>query len=246
MSHYFITGVSAGIGAALCRQLLAEGHRVSGMARRQNRLDDLAATSPLFHGITGDVTDAEAVEAAILSAETHHGDIDVMVLNAGVYTPQDGRALDLSVFRQHMEVNYMGVVNGLVPMIPKMVARGKGHLVIMASVSGWVGLPKAAAYGPTKAALISLTESLWFDLTPSGIKVQVVCPGFVDTEATAVNDFEMPGLMTPDAAASALRKGMASDAFEITFPKGFTRMMRMLRHLPYRLYFRLIRQRTNA
>jgi len=246
MTHYFITGVSAGIGAALCRQLLAEGHRVSGMARRQHRLDDLAATSPLFHGIAGDVTDAEAVEAAIHEAETHHGDIDVMVLNAGVYTPQDGRALDLSVFSQRLEVNCMGAVKGLVPMIHKMVARGKGPLVIMASVGGWVGLPKAAAYGPTKAALISLAESLWFDLTPSGIKVQVVCPGFVDTEATAVNDFEMPGLMTPDAAASALIKGMASDAFEITFPKGFTRMMRMLRHLPYRLYFRLIRQRTHA
>ena len=246
MTHYFITGVSAGIGAALCRQLMAQGHRVSGMARRQNRLDELAATSPLFHGMAGDVRDANAVADAILQAETHHGEIDVMILNAGVYTPQDGRALELSVFRQHMEVNYMGVINGLVPMIPKMVERGKGHLVIMASVSGWIGLPKAAAYGPTKAALISLAESLWFDLTPSGIKVQVVSPGFVDTEATAVNDFSMPGLMTPDTAASALIKGMASGKFEITFPKGFTRMMRVLRHLPYRLYFHLVRQRTNA
>lgn len=138
----------------------------------------------------------------------------------------------------------MGVVHGLAPVIPRMVDRRSGHLVIMASVSGWMGLPKAAAYGPTKAALISLAESLWFDLNPQGIKVQVVNPGFVETEATAVNDFEMPGLMTPEAAADALIKGMDSNDFEITFPKGFTRMMRMLKYLPYGIYFNLVSKRT--
>ena len=138
----------------------------------------------------------------------------------------------------------MGVVHGLAPIIPRMVDRRSGHLVIMASVSGWMGLPKAAAYGPTKAALISLAESLWFDLNPQGIKVQVVNPGFVETEATAVNDFEMPGLMSADAAANALIKGMESNDFEITFPKGFTRMMRMLKYLPYGIYFNLVSKRT--
>ena len=242
--HYFITGVSAGIGQALAQKLLDQGHHVSGLARRQARLDDLASQSSHFFGIAGDVTDANGLAQAITDAEAAQGEIDIMILNAGIYTPQDGATPDLNVFRQHMEVNYMGVMHGLAPMIPKMVARGKGHLVIMASVSGWMGLPKAAAYGPTKAALISLAESLWFDLTPKGLKIQVVNPGFVETEATAVNDFEMPGLMRASDAANAMIKGMASNDFEITFPKGFTRMMRMLKFLPYRMYFNLVSKRT--
>ena len=244
MTHYFITGVSAGIGAALAKKLLAGGHNVTGIARRQDRLDALTAEFPQFLGIACDVTQKDRLAAAIDQAEQTHGAIDTMVLNAGIYTPQDGKSPDVDVFRQHMEVNYMGVVHGLAPIIPRMVDRRSGHLVIMASVSGWMGLPKAAAYGPTKAALISLAESLWFDLTPQGIKVQVVNPGFVETEATAVNDFEMPGLMSPEAAADALIKGMGSNDFEITFPKGFTRMMRMLKHLPYGIYFNLVSKRT--
>ena len=244
MTHYFITGVSAGIGAALAKKLLAGGHNVTGIARRQDRLDALTAEFPQFLGIACDVTQKDRLAAAIDQAEKTHGTIDTMVLNAGIYTPQDGKSPDVDVFRQHMEVNYMGVVHGLAPIIPRMVDRRSGHLVVMASVSGWMGLPKAAAYGPTKAALISLAESLWFDLTPQGIKVQVVNPGFVETEATAVNDFEMPGLMSADAAADALIKGMESPDFEITFPKGFTRMMRMLKHLPYGIYFNLVSKRT--
>ena len=244
MTHYFITGVSAGIGAALAKKLLAGDHNVTGIARRQDRLDALTAEFPQFLGIACDVTQKDRLAAAIDQAEKTHGAIDTIVLNAGIYTPQDGKSPDVDVFRQHMEVNYMGVVHGLAPIIPRMVDRRSGHLVVMASVSGWMGLPKAAAYGPTKAALISLAESLWFDLTPQGIKVQVVNPGFVETEATAVNDFEMPGLMSADAAADALIKGMESPDFEITFPKGFTRMMRMLKHLPYGIYFNLVSKRT--
>ena len=244
MTHYFITGVSAGIGVALARKLLADGHHVTGIARRQDRLDALSSEFPKFLGIACDVTQKDALAAAIDQAEDTHGAINTMVLNAGIYTPQDGKSPDVDVFRQHMEVNYMGVVHGLAPVIPRMVDRRSGHLVIMASVSGWMGLPKAAAYGPTKAALLSLAESLWFDLNPQGIKVQVVNPGFVETEATAVNDFEMPGLMTPEAAADALIKGMDSNDFEITFPKGFTRMMRMLKYLPYGIYFNLVSKRT--
>lgn len=116
--------------------------------------------------------------------------------------------------------------------------------MIVSSVAGWRGLPKSAAYGPTKAALISLAESLWFDLKPAGITVQVICPGFVDTEATAINDFDMPDLQSPAAAAQAILRGMETDRFEIAFPKRFARMMRLLRYLPYRTYFALVSKRT--
>ncbi len=245
MPHYFITGASAGIGMALSRQLTSDRHHVTGLARRLAPMAELAAEHDRFLGITGDVTSPDDLNTAVARASAQHGPIDVAILNAGIYTPVDASAgIDVDIFDRHMQVNYQGVVNALAAVLPDMIARGQGHVVIVASVAGWVGLPRAAAYSPTKAALISLAESLWFDLTPKGIKVQVICPGFVETEATAVNDFDMPGLMTSDAAALAMIKGMASSSFEVAFPKGFSRMMRMLKFLPYSLYFNLMKRRT--
>jgi len=244
VAHIFITGASSGIGQALARQLVQQGHKVSGVARRYDRLQDMAARLEGFTPISADVTRAEEVAAAARKATETNGPVDTTILNAGIYTPQDGRSPDVGVFRQHIEVNYMGVVHGLAAVVPGMVARGKGRIMIVSSVAGWRGLPKSSAYGPTKAALISLAESLWFDLKPEGITVQVVCPGFVDTEATAINDFNMPDLQTPEAAAGAIIKGMETDQFEIAFPKRFTQMMRLLRYLPYRTYFALVSKST--
>ena len=105
MPHYFITGVRAGLGQALAEKLLAKGHAVTGIARRQTRLDALGQKHPQFLGIACDVTDQEGLAAAISHAETHHGAIDTLILNAGIYTPQNGVSPEVDVFRQHMEVN---------------------------------------------------------------------------------------------------------------------------------------------
>lgn len=244
MAHILITGASSGIGAALAEACCARGDHVSGLARRAERLEAMAARLPGFTGLAVDASDSTACQAAISDAAAARGVIDTAILNAGIYIPQDGKAIDPAVYRQHMEINYMGVVNGLAAVVPAMVERGRGHIVIVASVTGWRGLPKAAAYGPTKAALISLAESLAFDLVPAGIKVQVVSPGFVDTEATAVNDFEMPGLVSAERAAEEILNGMKRDIFEIAFPKAFTRTVRLLSLMPWRRYFSIIRKRT--
>ena len=143
-----------------------------------------------------------------------------------------------------MRINYLGVVNALAGLVPDMITAGRGHIAIVSSVAGWRGLPKSAAYGPTKAALISLAESLYFDLVPRGIKLQIICPGFVDSEATAVNDFEMPDLISTDTAANEIINGMKSTDFSIDFPKSFTRKMGFLRFLPDRLFFRLVGKQT--
>jgi short-subunit dehydrogenase len=125
-----------------------------------------------------------------------------------------------------------------------MVARRRGHVAIVASVAGYGGLPTAAAYGPTKAALINLAETLYLDLSPRGIGVWIVNPGFVRTPLTDRNEFPMPALISADEAATHIVEGLASGRFEIHFPKRFTRWLRLLRLLPYGLYFRLVRRFT--
>jgi NADP-dependent 3-hydroxy acid dehydrogenase YdfG len=246
MSHYFITGASAGIGAALAKMLTDEGHAVSAVARRKQRLAAIENSTDLFRGYAVDVRDADAIAATITSSHDTFGPVDVAILNAGVYVPQDGKYIEPGVYADHMNINYMGVVNALAAVVPKMLAAGRGHIILISSVAGWRGLPKAAAYGPTKAALISLAESLYFDLTPKNIKIQVICPGFVDTEATAVNDFDMPDLMSAETAAKYIISEMKNDTFLVSFPKSFTRKMKFLKHLPDRLYFSLVGKQTGA
>lgn len=243
MRHYFITGVSSGIGAALVKALSPDA-KITGVARRQDRLDALSKEYVNFHPITADVTDAKAMRAAVKKAIKVSGSIDVAILNAGIYTPQDGRKIDPAVFQQHMNVNYMGVVNSLAPIISDMIDKKQGHIAITSSVAGWRGLPKSAAYGPTKSALISLAESLYFDLTPNGVKLQVICPGFVESEATAVNNFEMPDLLSSDQAATHILKGLERDDFIVDFPKSFTRKMKFLKYLPDRLFFKFVARQT--
>jgi short-subunit dehydrogenase len=131
-------------------------------------------------------------------------------------------------------------------LAPLLGRQGHGQLAFVSSVAGYRGLPKALVYGPTKAALINFAETLWLDLAPRGVGVRVINPGFVATPLTAQNDFAMPALITPDEAASEILRGFATDAFEIHFPKHFTRLLKLLRLLPHRLYFPLIRRLTGA
>ena len=243
MPHYLVTGASSGIGAALATALLRRGDKVTAMARREDRLAALDDSSGNFHGSACDVTDAAALATAIEDAVDKQGPVDCAILNAGMYVPQDSLKIDPAVYARHMDVNYMGVVNALPPLIAGMAAAQR-QIAIVSSVAGWRGLPKAAAYGPTKAALISLAESLTFDLAPRGIDVKVICPGFVRTESTAVNDYEMPGLISAETAAFEILKGLKSDNFVIQFPKHFTRKMGLLRLLPNRTFFKLVGART--
>lgn len=244
MAHYFITGASSGIGAALTDRCLTQGHRVSAAARRADRLEQLGAGREGFLGLPCDVTDADAVSKAVTTAIDTMGPVDCAILNAGIYVPQDTKAIDPADYARHMDVNYMGVVNALPRLIDSMLARGRGQIAVVSSVAGWRGLPRAAAYGPTKAALISLAESMTFDLAPRGIDIKVICPGFVETESTAVNDYDMPGLISAEKAAGEILAGLKTDQFVIQFPKHFTRKMGMLRWLPDRTYFKLVGART--
>ena len=172
---------------------------------------------------------ANQLAESVAAAENAQGSIDVAILNAGIYQPQDGSAIDPAIYANHMDVNGMGVVNALAAIVPRMITRGGGHIVIISSVAGWRACQNRLPMALPRQRWISLAESLHFDLQPKGVRLQVICPGFVESEATAVNDFEMPGLMTADAAAQAIIDAMTKNDFLVHFPKSFTRSMAWLR-----------------
>jgi NAD(P)-dependent dehydrogenase (short-subunit alcohol dehydrogenase family) len=129
-------------------------------------------------------------------------------------------------------------------VLPVLLKQRSGHLSLISSVAGYRGLPNALAYGPTKAALINLAQTLYMDLQPLGIGVSLINPGFVDTPLTAQNEFKMPALITPEQAAHQMLKGWEAGRFEIHFPKRFTLWLKLLGHLSDGLYFRIVRGST--
>lgn len=233
----WVTGASTGIGREIVLQLKAAGIRVVASARSPEKLAALGEgiiAAPL------DVTDAEACRRVAERIEAEIGPIDLVVLGAGTYSPVAIDDIDPRLFAHTMDTNYMGVVNCLAAISPRMLARGSGHISWIASVAGFVGLPKAAAYGPTKAALINLAESLAPEMKLKGVRISVINPGFVATPLTAQNDFEMPFLMQPGEAARRTIEGLAAGRFEIAYPRRFVAILRALKALPYPVFFRLI------
>jgi short-subunit dehydrogenase len=240
--HVWITGASSGIGRELAVVLSKAGVKVSVSARSVDALDALAAEHNGIDGYPLDVTDEDATARTVTAIETERGPIDLAVLNAGFWELSDSSDLKLEMFRKSMAVNYLGVANCLVPLLATMARRGSGQVGVMASVAGYRGLPRSAYYGPTKAALNNLCESLQPDFTRMGLKLQIINPGFVRTPMTDRNDFPMPFLMEPSATAAQILKGLTSDRFEIAFPWQLVAMLKFARILPLNLYLWLIKR----
>jgi NADP-dependent 3-hydroxy acid dehydrogenase YdfG len=234
----WITGASTGIGREIALQLAAKGVRVAASARSA---DKLATLDSHVLSVPLDVRDADAMAKAASDIEARIGAIDLALFAAGTYTPVAIDQIDPREFANTMAINYQGVVNGIAAALPPMLARRSGHLAWIASVAGLRGLPKAASYGPSKAALINLAESLKPELDAQGVKISVINPGFVETPLTAQNTFKMPFLMKPELAGRLTIEGLAKGKFEIAYPWPFVTMLKIGRMLPHRLYFRLIR-----
>jgi NADP-dependent 3-hydroxy acid dehydrogenase YdfG len=245
MGAVWITGASAGIGRALALRLAREARPVAISARGQAALAELAALAPdkLFP-FPLDVTDRAAVRDAVAAIAARFGQIDLAVLNAGTHRPMSAESFSSDTVRHLLEVNVMGVAHGLEALLPAMIARRGGQIAVVSSVAGWRGLPTSAAYGASKAALHNLVESLRFDADRLGIKLQLINPGFVKTPLTDRNPFPMPFLISAEAAAERIAAGLGRDCFEITFPRRFTWRLKLLRMLPYRWYFPLVRRFT--
>lgn len=233
----WITGASTGIGRALALSYARDGRTVAVSARSGDKLAELEAAHPNIKSFPLDVADAAAAAAAVTAIESAHGRIGLAILNAGIWHPMTAARFDLVKVHMSIDVNYLGVTNTLAPIMAQMIGRQSGHIAIVASVAGMRGLPKGAAYAPTKAALISLAESLYADLKLKGVRMTVINPGFVATPMTDVNTFPMPFIVTVDDAVTAIRRGLARGQFEIVFPLRMAVLMKTLRILPYRVFF---------
>ena len=242
----WLVGASTGIGRATAERLHAAGAHVVVSARNGATLDAFVAAHEGSLAIALDATDREAMRAAAARIVERFGRIDLAVYCAGYYKPMRATAFDLDDALRHEQVNYVGALHLLDAVLPVLLRQRSGHLSLVSSVSGYRGLPKALAYGPTKAAAINLAEALYLDLQPKGIGVCVINPGFVRTPMTAQNDFRMPALIEPGEAADEIVKGLERGEFEIHFPKRFTRFLKMLRLLPYGRYFPAVRKATGS
>ncbi len=241
----WITGASSGIGRALSLRLAQQGQRVVVSARRGDTLAALALAHPgRIMAWPLDVSDAGAVAAAVPAIEAAHGPIALAVLNAGTHERTTAQDFSAAIVRRLVEVNLMGVVHCLDAALAVMRPRRSGQIAVVASVAGYRGLPTAAGYGATKAALINLCESLKPECDGLGIKLQLVNPGFVETPLTERNPFPMPFLIPVERAIDRLAAGLAGDAFEIAFPLRFALILKVMQMLPYRLYFWLIKRKT--
>jgi NAD(P)-dependent dehydrogenase (short-subunit alcohol dehydrogenase family) len=243
----WLVGASSGIGLACAQALQAAGAHVVISARELGALSDWAKQSESegkqLELYRLDVTDGLQVNDVTRQVAAS-GNIDMLLYCAGHYRAQRATNFDLPDMLRHQEVNYNGMLRVLGEVLPVLLKQGFGHISLVSSVAGWRGLPNGLAYGPTKAAMTNLAETLYMDLQDRGIGVSLISPGFVATPLTAQNNFQMPALLTPEQAAQAMLKGWAQGEFDIHFPKRFTLWLKLMRHMPYRLYFALVRRFT--
>ncbi len=239
----WIVGASSGIGRATASALHHAGARVIVSARNEQALLEFARQHPGALALAVDAGDRAAVQEAARSIFAISG-LDLVLYCAGYYREQRACEFDLGEMLLHQHVNYVGALHVLDSVLPHFVGRQAGHISLVSSVAGYRGLPKSLAYGPTKAALINLAETLYLDLRDRRIGVSLICPGFVATRLTAQNAFEMPALITPEQSAQAILNGWAKGRFELHFPRRFTLAMKLLRLLPFRLYRTVVRRAT--
>lgn len=247
-SHILITGASSGIGAALARCFAGPGVRLALTARNRERLEAVAHECDMrgARTLTGicDIRKAEEIRCFIEEVDGRQP-ITMVIANAGiggelVMAGQAGESAEVT--REIFETNVMGVLNSLVPLLPRFVARGDGHVVIMSSLAAFAALPDAPAYAASKAAVRAYGRALGPLLAPRNVRVTVVCPGFVETPMSASLPGPRPLLWSAERAADAIAAGLASGKREIAFPWQLSALAKLSAHLPASLVQRLRRR----
>lgn len=248
----WIIGASNGIGEALANKFYNENYDLLISARSLDRLELvkknlLAADNNNLGKILVtqlDVLNYDSLQKSVEKITSEFQKIDLVIFCSALYQPMSVIDFDLKIAKETIDVNLVGVINLLHLIVPKMVKQKSGQIGIIASVAGYCGLPKSFAYGASKAALINLCEGIYPELKLSGVDLSVINPGFVKTRLTDKNDFKMPFLISPEVAADFIFQGLMKKKFEIHFPKKFTFFLKILRMLPYRIFFFITKKLT--
>lgn len=231
---YWLIGASEGLGRALAQQLDAAGAKVIVSARNKDRLETLCANLNHAIPVPLDVTDDGAIQMAVQNIEQ----IDGVIYNAGAYEPMKATEWNSDTALRMLDVNFTGLMRVLGALMPKFIQEGRGDITLIGSLAGYRGLPASVGYGASKAALISLAETMRHDLKGTGITIRVVNPGFIDTRLTQKNNFKMPMLMTSEKAAMRVMKAMRSKRFRTDFPAPFSWAIKLINILPDILVYR--------
>lgn len=239
MKQVLITGASSGIGRQLALDYAAQGWQVIACGQDQVRLDELAAINSLITPLQFSVTDLEQTKQALDTIEMLPS---LIILNAGTCEYIERGTIDSALFRRVFDVNVFGLLHCIEAMQSHFSS--DTHLVLVGSSAAYLPLPRAEAYGASKAAVAYIANSLGIDLAHQGVKVTLVSPGFVKTPLTDKNDFSMPMLVSADYASKAIRRGIASGKAEISFPSRFTNLLKCVALLPLRLQLAAVKQLT--
>ena len=236
----WITGGSSGIGKALAEKFALEGWKVAVSARRKEILDEMASNENIS-SYPLDVTNQDQINNVFTKIISDFGNLDLCVFSSGTYDPKMEKEINIQQNKFVMETNFFGVLYCIKSVEKYFKDKKNGHISIVSSIAAYRGLPNSSGYGPSKAALTNLTESLYFDFKKYNVRISLVSPGFIKTPLTDKNEFPMPFIKSTDFAAEKIFNGLTkSKSFEIHFPIGLTLILKLLRILPYKLYLFLI------
>ncbi len=236
----WITGASSGIGKALAEKFSLEGWKVAVSARRKEILDEMANNENIT-SYPLDVTNQNQINETFEKIINDFGNLDLCVFSSGTYDPKLEKEINIEQNKFVMETNFFGVLYCVKSVEKYFKDKKDGHISIVSSVAAYRGLPNSSGYGPSKAALTNLTESLYFDFKKHNVRISLVSPGFIKTPLTDKNEFPMPFIKSPEFAADEMFKGLTKTrAFEIHFPKALTILLKFFRILPYKIYLFLI------
>ena len=236
----WITGASSGIGKALAEKFAAEGWKVAASARRKEILDKMSENENIF-SYPLDVTNQNQIKNSFEKIIKDFNVLNLCVFSSGTYDPKLEQEINIEQNKFVMETNFFGVLNCIKAVESYFKNKKDGHISIVSSIAAYRGLPNSSGYGPSKAALTNLTESLYFDFKKYNVRISLVSPGFIKTPLTDKNEFPMPFIKSPEFAAEKMFNGLTkSKAFEIHFPKALTILLKIFRVLPYKIYLFLI------
>ena len=239
----WITGASSGIGKSLALKFAKEGWNVAISARRENLLNEISESNENIKSFPLDVTDKIKCKEVFNEIKEQFGNIDICFFSTGTWSPKKERDIDVEQIENVFKVNFFGTLNCIKAVEEYFKSKKNGIITIVSSIAGYRGLPNTTGYGPSKSALISLAESLYFDFERYNVRVCLVSPGFIKTPMTDKNQFPMPMIKSAEYAAEKMFIGLTKkNSFEIHFPFIFTMMMKLLKIMPNWLYFLLVKK----